>query len=419
MPNQYAPITAAELDRARKAIAEAGLTVDAVGRVRLAEILGVSRSRGQALLGKLREGRSAGPVDPISARRQQIEQEQDRRRIREALSAQVLNQKYQDFIADVAQFPRHPPEWIYTPASGRPKQAMPVAHLSDAHFDEIVDPKQVNYLNCYNREIATARLKRFFEKAISLCDDYLKGVDYAGIVLPISGDMFSGQIHEELRETNADTLCGSFAYWLDPLCAGIRMLAERFGRVYVPMVVGNHPRLTLKPRAKGGVRDNFDWLLGTLLQRDFLRAGDKRVSFTVSDAFDLSFRIYQTRYLQTHGDQFRGGSGIAAELSPMMIGDARKRERQQAANDPYDVMIAGHWHRRLNMERFKVNGTLKGVDEYAFKSNFKYQPPQQSFWTDTPEHGITVEAPIFVKPEHEGWERARSVADAEAFQVAA
>jgi hypothetical protein len=356
---------------------------------------------------------------PIEQRRKQIDTEQLRKQLKETLSAQVLNQKYQDFVAAAADFPRHAPEWTYTPKVGRPKQAMPVAHLSDAHFDEDVDPKQVNYLNCYNRKIATARLKRFFEKTISLCDDYLKGVTYPGIVLPISGDMFSGQIHEELKETNEDTLCGSLAYWLDPMYAGIEMLAERFGRVYVPVVVGNHPRLSKKPRAKGGVRDNFDWLMGTLLQRDFLRAGDKRVSFTVSDAFDLSFRIYRTRYLQTHGDQFRGGSGIAAELSPMMIGDARKRERQQAANDPYDVMIAGHWHRRLNMERFKVNGTLKGVDEYAFKSNFKYQPPQQSFWTDTPEHGITFEAPIFVKAEREGWERARSADSADVFKVAA
>jgi hypothetical protein len=37
----------------------------------------------------------------------------------------------------------------------------------------------------------------------------------------------------------------------------------------------------------------------------------------------------------------------------------------------------------------------------------KYQAPLQSFWLDTPEHGITVEAPIFVKAEREGWEQRR------------
>ena len=419
MPNQFSEVTDAELRDAESQIRAAGYTLETVGRIQLARILGPGMDRrAQTILSKLRP-KEKKQASPILERKLQIESQQLKKRLRDTLSTQVLNQKYQDFIAEVAEAPRHTPEWVHVPKSGRPKQGMPVLHLSDAHFDEVVDPKQVNWLNCYNRKIATARLRRFFEKSITLCDEYLKGVNYPGVVLAVSGDMFSGQIHEELKETNEDALCGSFAYWIDPMYAGIRMLAERFGRVHVVSVTGNHPRLSIKPRAKGGVRDYFDWLLATMLQRDFRRDGDARVSFTVSEAFDLSFRIYQTRYLQTHGDQFKGGSGIAAELSPMMIGDARKRERQQAANDPYDVMIAGHWHRRINMERFKMNGTLKGVDEYAFRSNFKYQRPQQSLWIDTPEHGITIEAPVFVKAENEGWERTRT-ADARAvFEVAA
>lgn len=344
---------------------------------------------------------------PIVEHRLKRENREIREELRAALSSHVLDQGYQAFVAEVARHKAAPPAWSVSPKTHKAQQAIPLFHLSDAHFDEVVDPAQVGWLNCYNRRIAGGRLRRFFEKSILLCDDYLKGVDYPGAVLAVSGDMFSGSIHEELKETNEAGLCESLRYWIDPMYAGIQMLAERFHKLRVTWVVGNHPRMDKKPRSKGGVTDNFDHLLGGLLARDFGRAGDKRVTFEVSDSFDHQFNIYRTRFLQTHGDQFRGGSGIAAALSPWFIGDARKRERSQAANTPYDVLIMGHWHWRCCLPTIKGNGNLKGIDEYAYRGNFKYQEPMQSLMLVTPEHGITIEAPIFVKPTGgEGWEKA-------------
>ena len=71
-----------------------------------------------------------------------------------------------------------------------------------------------------------------------------------------------------------------------------------------------------------------------------------------------------TRILLTHGDQFRGGSGIAGLLSPLLLGDHRKRKRQTAMNHPYDWMIYGHWHSLvLGVRGLIGNGSLKGYDE--------------------------------------------------------
>ncbi len=407
-------ITADEVVRAQKWIEEQGLTPERAGRVNLGRALGVSESRARAILRKVRgeEGLTDTPTlstaaadreDVLGNKRLKMENDALKSRVNELLAQQVLDQKYQEFISEVSRYATKPfPKWVSDPKRGS-KVAMPIAHMSDWHFDEVVDPKQTGYVNGYNRVIAENRLKRFFEKVISLCDDYLKGVNYQGIVLPVSGDMFSGQIHE-LPESNEAGACESLRHWLDPMGAGIQMLAERFGNVYIPWVVGNHPRTDIKKKAKGGVRDNFDWLLGALLQRDFARMGDKRVQFHVSESFDNSFKVFKTRYLQTHGDQFRGGSGIAAELSPMFIGDSRKRQRYQAMKTPYDVMILGHWHSRICLPTVKCNGTGRGFSEYDLQGNFKFQPPVQSFWLETPEHGITMEAPIFVKCSNEGWE---------------
>jgi hypothetical protein len=403
-----------ELEAAREIIRRAGKSVLSITPGYLSRGLKCEPDRAEEIIEALRKETQKKPseeLDPVVEHRLKMENKALRAHLSECLSREVLDQRYQTFVAEVAQYRSSIRDWQLTPKAGRTKQAMPVAHLSDTHFDERVDGPQVGWLNVYNREIAELRLRRFFEKTITLCDDYLKGVHYPGIVLCVSGDMFSGNIHEELRETNEAGICASFRYWIDPMGAGIKMLAERFGKVAVHWVVGNHPRLDKKPRAKGGVTENFDHLLGSMLQRDFGRDGDKRVSFHISDSFDHYFRVFRTRYCQTHGDQFRGGSGIAAELSPLMIGDSRKREKAQAAKTPYDILIMGHFHRRLCLPSIKANGALKGWDEYAAKMNFRYQEPMQSLWLDTPENGITVECPIFVMGK-ESWQRERDRAAA-------
>jgi hypothetical protein len=390
------------IESARAILKAGGKSASGVTSAWLSKRLGEDKDTCLEILQAIRDHAEAPePVVTESAKLKR-ENEELKRRLREAIEKRVLEEKYESFITKAASRPASLPDWVRIPKSNKSRQGTPIAHLSDAHFDEVVEPEQIEWTNGFNRRIGEMRLERFFQNTIKLCDEYLKGLHYPGIVLPISGDMFSGNIHDELRETNEDSLCGSLVHWLGPLESGISMLADHFGKVYIPVVVGNHPRGTMKPRAKGAVRDNFDWLLAKLMERDF--AKDKRVEFNVSESFDCNFSVYSTRYRQTHGDQFKGGSGIAAELSPMMIGEARKRARQQAINDPFDVLIMGHWHTRQTLSRSKCNGSLKGYDEYAYRNNFKWQPPLQSLWITDPKDGVTIEAPIHVQCENEGWE---------------
>jgi hypothetical protein len=294
------------------------------------------------------------------------------------------------------------PVWVRK-VKGGAKQATPTAFLSDTHFGERVFADQVEYLNAYDRKIAEKRLKNFFHNATSLAKDYLKGLDYNGIVCPLGGDIFSGDIHEELARTNEGTIQEEILYWLGPMISGLKLLADEFGRVYVPCVVGNHPRGTKKPSHKMRVPNNFDWLFAVLLER-FL-ADDKRITFNVSRSADLDYPVYSTRYRLSHGDQFRGGSGIAGLLSPLMIGDARKRKRAQATGTEYDWLLLGHWHQLATFKNIIVNGSVKGYDEYAYHSNFEFEPPRQAFWLTDPVHGVTIQAPIHVIDKSEKWSK--------------
>ena len=288
--------------------------------------------------------------------------------------------------------PADPPQWLTAkPKKGKRNTVTATAFLSDCHFDEVVNPVEINGVNEYSRAIAEKRLQKFFSKAVELCTEYL-AFEVEGLVLPMGGDMVSGNIHDELRESNESLILETCLHWADQLQAGVEMLAKAFPTVHIPCVVGNHGRMSKKPRAKGRVQDNFDWLIYKLLE---MRA-PKGVTYQVGLDADVRWPVYSHRYQMTHGDQFRGGEGWGGLASPILRGDQRKRVREAAVRTPYDTLIMGHWHQLKDFGRVIVNGSLKGYDEYAALGNFEIEPPQQAFWLTAPEHGRILTCPIFV-----------------------
>ena len=257
-------------------------------------------------------------------------------------------------------------------------------------------------MNAYNREIALQRLERTTHGFLDITTHYWQNMTYDGAVVMLGGDIFSGDIHEELKETNEDTMLGSVDFWIDPLATAIGTIADEFGKVHVPVVPGNHGRTTRKPQAKFRARSNFDWFIGAQLARVF--SGDDRITFDLSDSADTLVPVYGRNVMLTHGDQASGGQGIGGIWPPLMRLDARKRQRQEAVNQGYELMVMGHWHQLVFGPSFIVNGAMKGYDEYAFTQNFGYELPSQAAWLMTPERGKTMTAPIYSQDrKKEGW----------------
>lgn len=96
-----------------------------------------------------------------------------------------------------------PPDWTQPPRQRKEARGIANLMLSDLHLDEIVAPEQMNGRNAYNREIAERRLKQTVERTIRLTRDFVTGLSYDGIVVWLGGDNVSGNIHAELRRTNA------------------------------------------------------------------------------------------------------------------------------------------------------------------------------------------------------------------------
>lgn len=287
------------------------------------------------------------------------------------------------------------PKWVYMPKTVK-TPGVPKLMLSDLHWGEMVRPEQIGGVNSYNLTVARRRLRTVVDTTIGLCKILDPEMRYPGIVVPLGGDMISGNIHDELAASNELNTMPTLLDLYKHLVPAIRLLADTFGHVFLPCVSGNHDRDTKKIWSKDRNHTSFGWLLYQFLAAAF--ADDARVQFYIPDGSDALYRIYGTRYLLTHGDQFRGGDGIIGPLGPVTRGEQKKNTRNAAVGQDYDVMIFGHFHKRMLTARLRGNGSLKGYDEYAADNNFGFEPPSQNFWVTHPDHGITFDAPVYCDP---------------------
>ena len=295
-----------------------------------------------------------------------------------------------------------PPKWLTPARSGKGHRGTVCLLFTDAHLGEVVNPLEIEGLNAYNDDIAALRLRSFTDRGIKLARDYVSGITYDGGVLFHGGDLFTGNIHDELLETNSETLYASVVRWLDPLAAMQYALADAFGHVHNAVTFGNHGRRTRKPRAKQRAQDNIEWLMYKVLERETRH--DRRITWTIPDSADTRLTVGNPRYVLTHGDQFRGGSGISGALAPLMLGTHRKTRRAAASGHPYDELVLGHFHHHMRFPGLIVGGTLKGTDEYSYIGNFGHEEASQTFWVNTPERvPMFVEKVAVVNREAEGW----------------
>jgi hypothetical protein len=296
-------------------------------------------------------------------------------------------------ILKLAEVDYRMPDWVVEEPRKRSKNpGIPSLLLSDLHWGEVVKKEQVNGVNEYNLEIANRRLKRVFERTIHLLRHYMTPSTYEGMVLSLSGDLVSGDIHDELTETNEMPIMPCVIDLVESLAWGISVLADEFGKLFIVCVPGNHGRNTKKPRAKNRCHTSFDWLICSLLERRF--AKDERIKFLVSPGADAYYRVYHHRYLNTHGDQFRGGDGMIGHIGPVTRGRHKKLSRDAAIDRPWDTMTHGHYHTYKPGDQIIGNGSLIGANEYSMIENFGIEPPRQALWLTHPRHGITYHIPV-------------------------
>lgn len=296
-------------------------------------------------------------------------------------------------ILGLAKEPASPPAWLVGKRNRTGTTGVPVTMWADWHIGETVNPAEVNYVNEFNLAVAEKRIRRLVERTIDLAKGHMTNPDYPGIVVALMGDMVTGEIHDELAQTNDLDLLPSVLWTRDRLIWALERMADEFGRVFVPAVSGNHGRNTKRLQAKRFAAKNFDWLIYCLLERYFKERGDNRVVIHAPEVNEVRFDVYGHRFLALHGHDLgvKGGDGIIGALGPIMRGQMKVSTSQAQIGRDFDTLLIGHWHQELWLSRVICANTLKGYDEFArafLRAGFSL--PSQPLFFVHPRHGITA-----------------------------
>lgn len=270
-------------------------------------------------------------------------------------------------------------------------EATAIMQLSDCHFGKVVIPSTVNGLNTHNTTIAKKRMEKLAENFISLIKKERNATNIENLVLILGGDFLeNSQLHEHSEMTTELSPMEETLFAREQLVKFITTIQEHceFKNVMIPCIRGNHSRISKKMNASVDYRMNYETILYNILKQDF---SDSVYDWYLPDSEIAEFSIYGKRMRAFHGHQCRSMGGIGGITIPLNKYILRM---DQISKCEYNFMH--HYHNySFPTSKTTLNGSLIGMDPYAFGLGCEYQPPMQSFQLFDKKRGMTVRIPIF------------------------
>lgn len=271
---------------------------------------------------------------------------------------------------------------------------IPVLLVSDIHYGENVNPREVPDGNCYSPRVAEERWGRLITNTI--LKTRTKEKRSKGIVICFLGDDISGDIHDELRETNYQTpidACMNVAYQKVNM---LQAFQREFGKVWVISVMGNHGRTTKKPQSKGISEHNYDTLISAMVQKQLEH--NRNITFYTPKSGEAYFELCGYNFLATHGDRIgsRGGQGFIGCSATIARGQHKTRQAYAQMKKPIDWLLMGHFHTPILLEHTIANGTLVGYSQYARDLKIEPSYPSQTLFYVDDVYGVTDVSRIYV-----------------------
>ena len=268
-----------------------------------------------------------------------------------------------------------------------------VAPLTDTHIGDFIDTDQMIGLNTYDFNIFNNRLYGWANQVITLSGLRKNSVDIPELVVPMLGDMISGDIHEELSNTNLANCMMQMIRGANLIAQALMFMAPHFSKVRVPCVVGNHGRMTRKPPMKDKFMD-WDYLMYQWIAA--LCKNQPNIEFHIPRSYLTVFAVCNRNILAMHGDAVSGAGSMASIMKVMtnlrsvlqyktiLEPEAGVPEAQIAEH--FDSVMIGHFHRVDELDigtgTAHICGCMKGADEFAMNRLQAVTKPQQivTYW---------------------------------------
>jgi len=264
-----------------------------------------------------------------------------------------------------------------------------VAPLTDTHVGDRVTFDQTTGINEYNVDIFNKRLYGWTEQIILLANYRRNIADVEELVIPMLGDMVSGDIHEELARTNIGNCMEQMINGAFLISQSLMALSQHFTKVRVAGVVGNHGRMTRKIPSKDKYMD-WDYMLYQWIAA--FCAEQPNISFHIPKNFSTIINVANRNILIMHGDSISGG-GTSASFT-RMVGQMRGMQQQNQSWEDmqrFDDIMIGHFHRideyDIGTGAMYICGTMKGSDEFTTNRLHVSSPPKHLITYWHPDHG--------------------------------
>lgn len=265
----------------------------------------------------------------------------------------------------------------------------PIIFTSDLQCGEVIRAEDTRGENEYNLAIFRERYRTMISVAVNLIEKHHGGAEH--VIYLRGGDAISGGIHDELKDTDEVPPPEQCIALIQEEVGGIRNLAEKFGRVTVISVGGNHDRTTAKPRTKQYARHSYEMLIQFSIEAHFKH--DNRVNFITDESGDVLFKVHDYSMLLTHGDRIGVGTNKAGRTAATILDGARKIKAAYLNEGQHiDLVLLGHFHISMHAHGLVMsNGTLAGIGEFArTRMRAERLPPTQTLFFVHRDRGVTA-----------------------------
>jgi UDP-2,3-diacylglucosamine pyrophosphatase LpxH len=263
--------------------------------------------------------------------------------------------------------------------------------LSDWHLGETVNAEELGYINSFNKKILFERADEIFEQFHRHC----KNIGINKIRVYLLGDLLSGNIHEELRNTNEETVVESMLSLHDYLIQKFYDFGSLYKKTKIICLTGNHPRMTEKAQHKKKALNNFEYILGNMIQHSLKE--QKNIEVIVPKSTFVLDSILGKNYLLMHGDGLSSGSGGFGGIAYYALASGAAKlygalEKANINETRFNSIIIGHLHSFSFIPIFQgghilINASLIGTGEYALNKIRTVSSIEQSMAVIT-EEGI-------------------------------
>jgi len=260
-----------------------------------------------------------------------------------------------------------------------------VMQCSDQHYGAVQDPDEVEGFGIYSPEHSRKRQFGFAQDVLDWTAIHRYGYQVPRLHMVFTGDYISGDIHEELRVTNAMPSPVQAVEQAEIIGGQVLMMAPHFESVVMHMITDdNHGRLTKKPQAKEAGLNNYGYIVAQIVKK--MVANQPNVDCRIYAMPMQSIDVNGRRYLMMHGHGVQGWAGFPY----YGIERAVSREALKRMNAPdtrkFHRCILGHWHAPLAHPWYWIGGSVSGTDAFDHKQG-RWSKPMQVSWVVHPKWG--------------------------------